>query len=237
MAHFAKPAEGSWTEHSPHLGTAPVDYRDSIDPEWFEDEREAVFKRSWLNVGRIEQLPRVGSYFTREIDFASLRPSPWYQRYPEAAWRVFQALAYRLSPARRVLFAIAVPVLALGWLRAILTRLADGSLFGGPVLLEWVLAAGTLMLFLLVIELRDKLMLKGDLEIARQIQFGLLPFEPYRRPGVEIEAAMRTANTVGGDICPGVVEKFHQLDKAIAFHTDQIFPGNAAIVKINRCRI
>jgi serine phosphatase RsbU (regulator of sigma subunit) len=62
-----------------------------------------------------------------------------------------------------------------------------------------VLAAGTLMLFLLVIELRDKLMLKGDLEIARQIQFGLLPFEPYRRPGVEIEAAMRTANTVGGD--------------------------------------
>ena len=70
MAHFAKPAEGSWTESYPHLGTAPVNYEDSIDPEWFEDEREAVFKRSWLNVGRIEQLPRVGSYFTKELEVA-----------------------------------------------------------------------------------------------------------------------------------------------------------------------
>ena len=70
MAHFAKPAEGSWTEHYPQLGTTPVDYRDSIDPEWFEDEREAVFGRSWLNVGRVEQLARVGSYFTRELDVA-----------------------------------------------------------------------------------------------------------------------------------------------------------------------
>lgn len=70
MPHFPKPAEGSWTEHYPHLGTAPVDYTDSIDPQWFEDEREAVFKRSWLNVGRIEQLPRTGSYFTRELEVA-----------------------------------------------------------------------------------------------------------------------------------------------------------------------
>jgi phenylpropionate dioxygenase-like ring-hydroxylating dioxygenase large terminal subunit len=70
VAHFTKPAEGSWTELYPHLGTAPVSYQDSIDPEWFEDEREAVFKRSWLNLGRVEQLPRKGSYFTRELDAA-----------------------------------------------------------------------------------------------------------------------------------------------------------------------
>ncbi len=70
MAHFAKPEEGSWTEHYAHLGTGPVSYDDSIDPQWFEDEREAVFKRSWLNVGRVEQLPRTGSYFTKELDVA-----------------------------------------------------------------------------------------------------------------------------------------------------------------------
>ena len=50
-----------------------------------------------------------------------------------------------------------------------------------------------------MIELRDKLALKGDLEIARQIQFGLLPFEPFHRDGTSIYAAMRPANTVGGD--------------------------------------
>jgi len=70
VAHFAKPEEGSWTEHYAHLGTGPVSYDDSIDPQWFEDEREAVFKRSWLNVGRVEQLPRTGSYFTKELDVA-----------------------------------------------------------------------------------------------------------------------------------------------------------------------
>jgi phenylpropionate dioxygenase-like ring-hydroxylating dioxygenase large terminal subunit len=70
MAHFPKPAEGSWTEHFPELGTAPVSYEDSISPEHFELEREAIFGKSWLNVGRVEQLPRTGSYFTKEIDAA-----------------------------------------------------------------------------------------------------------------------------------------------------------------------
>ncbi len=70
MPHFTKPAEGSWTEHYPQLGTAPVSYEDSISPEYYERERSAIFARSWLNVGRVEQLARVGSYFTREIDAA-----------------------------------------------------------------------------------------------------------------------------------------------------------------------
>jgi phenylpropionate dioxygenase-like ring-hydroxylating dioxygenase large terminal subunit len=70
MPHFPKPAEGSWTEHYPQLSTAPTSYTDSTSPEFYEREREAIFGRTWLNLGRIEQLPRVGSFFTREIDAA-----------------------------------------------------------------------------------------------------------------------------------------------------------------------
>ena len=70
MAKWPKPAEGSWTEHYPDLGTGPVSFRDSISPEFYELEREAVFKRAWLNVARVEELPRVGSYLTKEIDAA-----------------------------------------------------------------------------------------------------------------------------------------------------------------------
>jgi phenylpropionate dioxygenase-like ring-hydroxylating dioxygenase large terminal subunit len=70
MPHFTKPPEGSWTEHYPGLGTGPVSYADSISPEIYEQERTAIFSRTWLNVGRVEQLPKVGSYFTREIDAA-----------------------------------------------------------------------------------------------------------------------------------------------------------------------
>ena len=60
MARWPKPAEGSWTEHYPELGTEPVSYEDSISPEFYELEREAIFKRAWLNVGRVELLPRNG---------------------------------------------------------------------------------------------------------------------------------------------------------------------------------
>jgi phenylpropionate dioxygenase-like ring-hydroxylating dioxygenase large terminal subunit len=69
MARWPKPPEGSWTEHF-QLGTEPMSYEDSISPEFFELEREAIFKRAWLNVGRVEQLPRKGSYYTKELAVA-----------------------------------------------------------------------------------------------------------------------------------------------------------------------
>ena len=87
MAHFPKPAEGSWTEHWPHLGTAPVSYGDSNSPAFFELEREAIFKRSWLNVGRVEELPKAGSYVTREI--AAARTSIILVRDREGRIRAF----------------------------------------------------------------------------------------------------------------------------------------------------
>lgn len=67
MPRFPKPSEGSWTQHYPELGTAPVSYEDSINPQIHELEREAIFKRAWLNVVRVEQLPRKGGYFTKEL--------------------------------------------------------------------------------------------------------------------------------------------------------------------------
>jgi glycine betaine catabolism A len=71
MALHPKPAEGSWTEHYPHVGTGVVSYEDCISPEFYEVEREAVFKRAWLNVGRVEDVPRNGSYFTKELEVAN----------------------------------------------------------------------------------------------------------------------------------------------------------------------
>ena len=58
---------GKWTPDHPELGTGPVDYDDCISPEFFADEREGVFRRWWLYVGREERLPRPGTYFTREL--------------------------------------------------------------------------------------------------------------------------------------------------------------------------
>ncbi len=63
-------AEGSWTEHF-GLDTGPVSYADSISPDHYALEQDAIFRKTWLNVGRVEQLPRKGSYFTKELDAAN----------------------------------------------------------------------------------------------------------------------------------------------------------------------
>ena len=67
MPHFTKPEPGSWTEQYPELGTGPVNYEDSVDPAYYASEQAAIFKRTWLNVGRVELVPRTGSYFTKEL--------------------------------------------------------------------------------------------------------------------------------------------------------------------------
>lgn len=70
MPHFAKPDEGTWTEHYPGLGTGPISYRDSFDPDHWQAEIDSIFMKEWLCVGRVDQLPRVGSYFTKEFSWA-----------------------------------------------------------------------------------------------------------------------------------------------------------------------
>jgi phenylpropionate dioxygenase-like ring-hydroxylating dioxygenase large terminal subunit len=69
LSRFPKPPEGSWTQHY-DLGTEPLSYEDSISPDYYQREKRAIFKSTWLNVGRIDRLPRVGSYFTKEVSAA-----------------------------------------------------------------------------------------------------------------------------------------------------------------------
>ncbi len=71
IQHFPKPAPGTWTEAF-GLGKEPVPLEDCYDPKFYEDEKEAVFRRSWLFGGRLQQLPRRGTYFTKELPFLNL---------------------------------------------------------------------------------------------------------------------------------------------------------------------
>ena len=55
------------------------------------------------------------------------------------------------------------------------------------------------MNLLVLLEVADRLSLKNDLEIAREIQQAMLPSGAYSAPGVETVGMSRPANTVGGD--------------------------------------
>ena len=64
-----KPAETlhPYLAQWPDLGTGPVPVEPVVSPEYFEREREAIFKKVWLNLGRAEDIPNPGDYRTERI--------------------------------------------------------------------------------------------------------------------------------------------------------------------------
>lgn len=57
----------SITEKFPYLGKGPVSVEQYISPEFFEREKEQIFKKTWIQVGRVEQIPNTGDYFVKDL--------------------------------------------------------------------------------------------------------------------------------------------------------------------------
>jgi phenylpropionate dioxygenase-like ring-hydroxylating dioxygenase large terminal subunit len=53
------------------LGTAPVPAGPYYRDDYFELEREAVFRRTWLQIGHISELPEPGTFVVRSVDVAN----------------------------------------------------------------------------------------------------------------------------------------------------------------------
>jgi phenylpropionate dioxygenase-like ring-hydroxylating dioxygenase large terminal subunit len=60
-------ANKRWAQKYPGLGTGPVPAEPCISPEYFDLERERVFRRVWLNVGRVEDVPEPGDYVVHDL--------------------------------------------------------------------------------------------------------------------------------------------------------------------------
>ncbi|MBI3329351.1 MAG: aromatic ring-hydroxylating dioxygenase subunit alpha [Nitrospinae bacterium] len=56
-----------WAKAYPQLGTDPVPAEPCISPAYFDLERERVFRRVWLNVGRVDEIPKAGDYVVRDL--------------------------------------------------------------------------------------------------------------------------------------------------------------------------
>ena len=110
----------------------------------------------------------------------------------EFFWAVFE----KLSPARRVLLLAALIMLVLP--RAGFNfEGQNGKVYVGEFDLHFW--GGLLLLILLILEIGDRVVMKRDLQIAREIQTWLLPGAPPQIPGLSLAYATRPANTVAGD--------------------------------------
>jgi sigma-B regulation protein RsbU (phosphoserine phosphatase) len=136
------------------------------------------------------------SLYTREVDWAALERESGARRFFKTASALFWAMILKLSPARRVFLLIALVFAIFGI--PIQVQVGKGGAPQGGVNAFHLLSVAAL-LFLLALELADRVVMKRDLEIAREIQRWLVPTAPPQVPGVDIAFATRPANTVGGD--------------------------------------
>ena len=137
-------------------------------------------------------------FFTRGVRTDAFKALPWHRRLIAEARVLFLAFTMKLSPARRIVYGSALVLALIGLINLFhgvgIVQMGRVLPFGvrlgmpGPLFSDgtWsLLFAFALMNLLVLLEVADRLSLKNDLEIARDIQqaFGLT----------------KPANTVGGD--------------------------------------
>jgi sigma-B regulation protein RsbU (phosphoserine phosphatase) len=170
-------------------------------PEFFEQ-----LDRFWLRVTEGLELGQLWKQFSADArssyrlyhrDFRARAPQDasrhhFWHTAQEFMWAILE----KLTPARRVL-------LLLGLLLLIFP--AGGFSYHGKsgeveiVELDLRFWGGALLFVLLMLEVADRVVMKRDLEIARDIQSWLLPATPPQVRGLNIAFITRPANTVAGD--------------------------------------
>ncbi|MGH9728978.1 MAG: PP2C family protein-serine/threonine phosphatase [Candidatus Acidiferrales bacterium] len=130
------------------------------------------------------------SFYSHDVDWDAIGKGRHWKRPFRIAWALFQAMLMKLTPVRRVLLLIACVSFFFNF------KFSSGH---GQYALDFG-GFGTLILFLLLaLELADRVTMKRDLQIAREIQNWLVPDHPPAVPGVDIAFATRPQNTVAGD--------------------------------------
>jgi len=132
--------------------------------------------------------------YSADVDATLEAGVPKWKHYLRLVGQFFWAVMEKLSPARRVLLLVALVLMFApsqgSWQNGTETVFLrfDGRFWGAA-----------LLLLLLVLEVSDRVVMKRDLQIAKEIQTWLLPSAPPSVPGLEIAFATRPANTVAGD--------------------------------------
>lgn len=162
----------------PVVPKSPAPRRGKIKAFWNRVSEGQALSRLWSEI-RADTRTSYRLY-ARDVDRGSLEGRLKLRRFVRYLRQLFWAVVTKLTPARRVVLLL------------------------GLVLLFWPSAAtttygGLLILLVLVLELADRVTMKRDLEIAREIQLWLVPSAPPLIPTLDIAFATRPANTVAGD--------------------------------------
>jgi len=131
-------------------------------------------------------------FYGKDLDWEQLKTVPAWRRPFRIAKHYFWALLMKMTPARRVILFIALVMLIISG-----PKFSVGRSFSFDMNFDAV--AALLFLLLLSLELADKVTMKRDLEIAREIQSWLTPSQPPKVAGASVAFHTRPQNSVAGD--------------------------------------
>ncbi len=155
----------------------------------------------WQRISEGRQLDELWSQFTADArasygfymkEAEGLETQRGLRRLFGIAKTLFWSLLMKLTPARRVLLLVAFAML-------VMSGIKFHSEKNVALDMNFEVMAALLFLLLLSLELADKVTMKRDLEIAREIQSWLVPSEPPKVAGADIAFATRPQNSVAGD--------------------------------------
>jgi hypothetical protein len=133
--------------------------------------------------------------YSKEVDSERVAGMSKGKHFFRVVGQFFWAIVEKLSPARRVLLLLAIVLILFPGGEATWRGDAGNVSFS----LNTHFYGGLLMFVLLILEVGDRVVMKRDLQIAKEIQTWLLPAAPPSIPGLEIAFSTRPANTVAGD--------------------------------------
>jgi phosphoserine phosphatase RsbU/P len=176
------------------VGQGPAKLGEKLDQFWRRVTEGLELNQLWSQFAKDAR----SSYrlYSRDLHVAlpaeTAPRNPFWQKTKQLFWAILE----KLSPARRVLLLLALIILFFP---------AGGFTYtdkAGDVHvaeLDLHVYGGLLLFLLLMLEVADRVVMKRDLEIAREIQVWLLPGAPPQVPGIQLDYVTRPANTVAGD--------------------------------------
>jgi sigma-B regulation protein RsbU (phosphoserine phosphatase) len=130
-------------------------------------------------------------FYGKDVDWDEVNQLPRWKRPLPIVKQLFWAMMNKLTPARRVLLLVALVLLFLSGI-----QVQSGH---NTIEIKSEFLSALIFLLLLSLELADKITMKRDLEIAREIQSWLVPSTPPSIPNAEVAFYTRAQNSVAGD--------------------------------------
>jgi hypothetical protein len=152
-----------------------------------QDFRQINFRKDFT-----KEYKDLDRFYLNDARRERLQKMPNFKRWFFRFWWLLRSMIFRLTPTRRLLVLLGI---VLFWFTG-----TGGSENSTIIINNNGFLSCIIFLFVLLLELKDKLVMQDELEAGRKVQQSLMPAKQPAMAGWEIWLYTMPANEVGGDL-------------------------------------